>query len=138
MIFNNESINHERYINTVLPVALKYGNQMFGNSWTFQQDNASLHTHRLTQQWCRDNFPAFIDKDHWPPNSPGLNPLDYCIWNEFVSHMSWNRIQSKSTLVAELKRSVKTNRLEVVFESCRSWTNRLYRLKNIDYDYLDQ
>ena len=87
VIFGNESVNHERYIQTVLPVALKYGNQTFGNDWIFQQDNATPHTHKLTQKWCKDNFPAFIDKDHWPPSSPDLNPLDYCIWDEFVGHM---------------------------------------------------
>ena len=87
VIFGNESVNHERYIQTVLPVALKYGNQTFGNDWIFQQDNATPHTHKLTQKWCKDNFPAFIDKYHLPPNSPDLNPLDYCIWDEFVGHM---------------------------------------------------
>ncbi|CAF4754971.1 unnamed protein product, partial [Rotaria socialis] len=64
--------------NYVLPVALKYGNELFGNDWIFQQDNATPHTHILTQQWCQEHFPTFIDKDHWPPNSPDLNPLDYC------------------------------------------------------------
>ncbi len=88
-------------------MAFKYGNHVFGNDWTFQQDGARPHTHRLTQQWCHDNFPAFIDKDHWPPNSPGLNPLDYCIWDEFVKVIDWNKVTSKRTLIQELKRAVK-------------------------------
>jgi len=25
--------------------------------------------------------PDFIHSDAWPPNSPDLNPLDYCVWN---------------------------------------------------------
>ncbi|CAF3794434.1 unnamed protein product [Rotaria socialis] len=129
VILGKESMNHERYIKNVLPVALKYGNEMFGNDWIFQQENATAHTHILTQQWSQEHFPMFIDKDHWPQNSPDLNPLDYCIWDEFVSHINWNNIQLKVTLIHELKRAAKKIRLQVVFESCNKWTNRLYRLK---------
>ncbi|CAF4142455.1 unnamed protein product, partial [Rotaria magnacalcarata] len=53
VILGTESMNHERYIKNVLPVALKYGNEMFGNDWIFQQDNATPYTHILTQQWCQ-------------------------------------------------------------------------------------
>ena len=69
-------MNHERYIKDVLPVTLKYGNQTFGNDWIFQHNNGTPDTHILTQQWCHDHFSMLIDKDHWPPNSPELNPLD--------------------------------------------------------------
>ncbi|CAF1949018.1 unnamed protein product [Rotaria magnacalcarata] len=79
VIFDEGTVDHARYIEEVLPVALKYGNHVFGNDWAFQHDGAKPHIHQLTQQWCHDNFPGFIDKDHWLPNSPDLNPLDYCI-----------------------------------------------------------
>jgi hypothetical protein len=49
---------------------------MFGDDWTFQQDNATPHTHHLTQKWCSDNLPSFISKERWPANSPNFNPLD--------------------------------------------------------------
>ena len=54
----------------VLPVALKYGNDILGIHWTFQPDGTMPDVHHLRQQWSKDNFPSFIDKDHWPPNSP--------------------------------------------------------------------
>ena len=79
VIFDRETVDHVVYIQKVLPVALKCGNKTFGKHWTFQQDGANPHIHHPTQKWCQDNFPSFIDKDHWPPNSPDLNPLDYCI-----------------------------------------------------------
>ena len=97
VVLGTESMNHEQDIKDVLPVALKYGNETFENDCIFQQDNAALHTHILAQQWCQDHFPMFIDKDHWPPNSPDLNPLDYCIWDEFVGHINWKNVQSKVT-----------------------------------------
>ncbi|CAF1670370.1 unnamed protein product, partial [Adineta ricciae] len=99
------SVDHERYIKEVLPVALKYGNKIFGDDWIYQQDGATAHTHNLTQKWCKDNFPSFLDKEYWPPNSPDLNSLDYSIWDEFVQQMNWDNVQSKKTLINELKRT---------------------------------
>ena len=50
VIFEESTVDHARYINKVLPVALKYGNKVFGNDWTLQQDGATPHIHQLTQQ----------------------------------------------------------------------------------------
>ena len=99
VIFEKGTIDHDRYIREVLPVALKFGNDMFGNDWTFHQDGTRLHTHAKSQKWCANNFPSFIDKDYWPPNSPYLNPLDYCIWNEFAELIDWDAVVSKKTLI---------------------------------------
>jgi len=136
VLFEDGTLDHDRYIQEVLPIARDYGNKVFGNNWTFQQDGAMPHTHKKTQEWCAQNFPAFIDKDHWPPNSPDLNPLDFCIWNELAQAMKWNKVTSKKTLIAELKRAVKLIRLEVVLESCSVWTNRLYRMAKNNGNYL--
>ena len=76
VIFDEGTLDHHRYIKEVLPVTLEYGNKVFDNPWTFQQDNARRHIHHLTEKWYRDHFPSFIDKDHWPSNSPDLKPLD--------------------------------------------------------------
>ena len=98
VIFDEGTIDHARYIGEVLPVALKYGNDILGTYWTFQQDSAMPHVHHLTQQWCKDNFLSFIDKDHWPPNSPDLNPLDDSIWDELlIGRRSRRKILSSSS-----------------------------------------
>ena len=70
VVFENGTVDHDRYIKEVLPVALQYGNKILGNQWTFQQDGAKPHAHEKTQEWCAKHFHSFIDKDHWPPNSP--------------------------------------------------------------------
>ena len=137
VIFDKGTIDHKKYIKNVLPVALKYGNEAFGNDWTFQQDGATPHTADKTQQWCSENFPSFIDKDHWHANSPDLNPLDYSIWNEFANSIKWDKVTSKKTLIHEIKLAAKRIPLSVVFESCKTWTNRLYRLSKTNYAYLN-
>ena len=50
VIFENETVDHNRYINEVLSVALKYGNCIFENDWTFQHDGATLHFHEKTEE----------------------------------------------------------------------------------------
>ena len=77
------------------------------------------------QDWC---FQSFIDKDTWRANSPDLNPLDNCIWDEFTQAINWDKVTSKSSLIAELKRGVKKIHLDVVRESCTVWMNRFYRM----------
>ena len=67
---NEGTVDHSIYIEKMLPIALKCGDEAFGSDWVFQQDGARSHSHRLTQHWYRDNFLSFVDKDHWPPNSP--------------------------------------------------------------------
>lgn len=136
VIFEKGTLDHDRYIKEVLPVALKFGNDMFGSHWTFQQDGAKPHTHTKSQKWCAEHFPAFIDKDHWPPNSPDLNPMDYSIWNEFAQLIDWRVVTSKATLIDALKQAVQEISLDIVFESCSSWTNRLYRLSQDKGNYL--
>ena len=136
VLFDKGTLDHHRYIKEVLSVALRYGNSKFGNNWTFQQDNGTPHTHQETQEWCSQYFPSFIDKDTWPANSSNLNPLDDWIWDEFAQAINWDKMTSKSSLIAELKRGVKKIRLDVVRESCFVWTNLLYRMTQNDENYI--
>ena len=41
IILDKGTIDHGRYIREVLPVAIKYGNKVFADDWTYQQDNAT-------------------------------------------------------------------------------------------------
>ena len=56
VIFENETMNVEVYINEVLPIALECGDKMLGGNWTYQQDSATPHIHHLTQEWCGTNI----------------------------------------------------------------------------------
>ena len=46
-------------------------------------------------------------------------------------------MQSKKTLIEELRRAVNRIRQEVIFESCDTWTSRLHRLTKDNFEYLD-
>jgi hypothetical protein len=50
--------------------------------------------------------------------------------------MNLYRATSKATMIQELKRALKKFNKMFVFESCNSWTNRLYRISQNNGDYL--
>ena len=45
VILNEGTVDHAVYIEKVLPVALKYGNEVLGGDWIFQQDDIKSHPH---------------------------------------------------------------------------------------------
>ena len=63
-------------------------------------------------------LPRFLDKDTGPADSPELNRLDYCNWDEFAQAINWSKVRAKSSLISELKRDTRKIRLNVVRESC--------------------
>ena len=74
---------------------------LMGDEFTFQQDGAPAHSARQAQDWLQQNCPDFIRKDEWPPNSPDLNPLDFCVWGIMLNQYE-KRIPKPATLL-ELK-----------------------------------
>ena len=73
-------INARNYTSDLLPLLVQDCERLLQHDFVFQQDGAPGHTARQTQDWLAVNTPDFIQKDEWPPNSPDLNPLDYCVW----------------------------------------------------------
>lgn len=136
VILENGTMDAEVYINDVLPIALECGDKMLGSDWTYQQDGARPHTHRLTQEWCVENFPDFISKERWPPNSPDLCPLDYSLWNELAQCMNWHRITTKATLIEEIKRSVAKVDKKIILNSILDFTIRLRIIKKNGGNYI--
>ena len=54
VIFEDETMDHSRCIKEVLPVALKFDNDMFGTDWTFQEDRQCkiIHSCKMTGMVC--------------------------------------------------------------------------------------
>ena len=120
VIFNEGIVDHAVFIEKVLPIALKYVNEVLGSD--------KPHLHYLTRWWCRYNFPIFINSENWPPNNPDLNLLDCSTWDELVNVINCDRVKSKTALIQQIKLLHKRVRESVVIESCVSWTNKLYHM----------
>uniref|UniRef100_A0A914X6C5 Transposase n=1 Tax=Plectus sambesii TaxID=2011161 RepID=A0A914X6C5_9BILA len=63
LIFIDQGVkmNQEVYREEVLEKVLPWARDHFTNRrWTFQQDSAPSHRAKTMQQWCENNFSAFI------------------------------------------------------------------------------
>ncbi|CAM4837760.1 unnamed protein product [Rotaria magnacalcarata] len=136
VIIEHGTVNAERYINEVLHIALRSRNRMLRDDWTYQQDGAKPHIHKMVKKWCADHFPSFISKDCWPPNSPDLCPLDYSLWNELAGYMDWHKITTKETLINEIKCSVKKIEKTKILHSVHDFTIRLRQIQKNGEDYI--
>ena len=58
VIFEDGTLNQDRYIKDMLSAVLKFGNDMFTTDWTFQQDSAKARIHSKSQEWCAKHFPC--------------------------------------------------------------------------------
>jgi len=94
-------INAEYYTTSLLPLLVEDCQRLLQDDFVFQQDGAPGHTARQTQEWLATNTPDFVSKDEWPPNSPDLNPLDYCVWGLMLA--AYQKHTPKPTTRAELK-----------------------------------
>ena len=70
-------------------------------------------------------MPAFIDPSIWPPSSPDLNPLDYCIWGMLEEKVNSKRHSSIEALKASIQREWNDLSMEDVRESIDAWPRRL-------------
>ena len=120
-------INAKYYKESVLESVLKPQAEILyeGSPWVFQQDSAPAHKSQHVQNWCRQNLPDFIPSTLWPPSSPDLNPLDYCIWGILQARVNATRHISIESLKAALIREWNHFPMEVVRESIDAWPRRL-------------
>ena len=77
----------------------------------FQQDNAAIHTARITKAWFAEQAFKLME---WPPNSPDMNPIEH-LWRVLKASLH-KRFPDTSVLRGgpEKVREVLEERLKVV------------------------
>ena len=49
--------------------------------YLFMQDGARAHTAKLSlNMLATQKYLKLLQPSEWPPNSPDLNPVDFCVW----------------------------------------------------------
>ena len=93
-------ISASYYTANLLPLLLQNCQHLLQQT-LFQQDGVPAHTEQQTQEWFVTETLNFISKDEWPPNSPDLNLLDYCVSGMMLA--AYQNNMHKLTNSAELK-----------------------------------
>lgn len=94
-------VNAGNYTANLLPLLIEDCHNLLQQDFIFQQDGAPAHTARQTQEWLAAQCPDYVSKDEWPPNSPDLNPLDYCVWGIMLA--AYKKHRPKPSNKEELK-----------------------------------
>lgn len=72
----------------------------------FQHDGAPVHFTRDVINHLNNRFPQrWIGRggfQNWPPRSPDLTPLDYCLWGWLKSLVYKTKVNTREALVARI------------------------------------
>ena len=91
-----------------------------------QQDGARSHSARHTIQFLDQHVPAYIEPEHWPANSPDLNPVDYRIWGALQQRVYYNtKIEDLNDLRREIVRAWDEISQRFVNAAIDQWCHRL-------------
>jgi transposase len=103
LVVINGNITAQRYIHNVLqPTLLPFLAQHGGpNRFIFQQDNATPHTARVTQQFLQQNGVRVMA---WPAMSPDMNCIEH-LWDILGRRIDHHvpRVQTRGDLIAALQ-----------------------------------
>jgi hypothetical protein len=133
------TINADIYVNKILPFAKREGRKIFGSrQWVFQQDGATSHTSNKSQKWCRNNFDAFMDKHHWPPNSPDLSPLDFFYWNEAQKNLNITPFMKIDSFKEAIKKACSLIDLSQIKKACQSFSSRERAVEESKGNYVEK
>lgn len=120
-------INQQYYLEHVLiDQVLPNAKAMYDKDYyCFQQDGAPAHTAKRVQAWCDENLVDYIPKDEWPPSSPDLNPLDFCIWGYMQQQLGSKKINSIDGFKKQISKIWDEIPMNIVGAACDSFWTRL-------------
>ena len=94
------------------------GTQFF----VFQQDSAPAHRAKETVALITTETLDFIPPTLWLPNSPDLNPVDYCVWNVLQECVYRTKVDN----VVDLKQRIVAEWAAIIASSCRPLLSGVY------------
>lgn len=99
--FISHKVNAQMYVELLNDALLDFAEDIYGESWTFQQDNASIHSAKFTKQFFASKNVPLLE---WPAVSPDLNPVEN-LWS-ILSQQVYKNGRQFDTL-KDLKEAIK-------------------------------
>jgi hypothetical protein len=97
------------YVDFPLPLLLEEVPLAKRMRMVFQHDGAPAHYSRLVTHHLNLTFPErWIGRGghiQWPPRSPDLTPLDFCLWGWMKSEVYKENVNTRDELVARIMNS---------------------------------
>lgn len=111
------TLDSEYYCTILSESLIPMATNIFGDNWTFMQDNASVHVSHYTKNWLEAND---IDVLDWPAKSPDLNVIEN-VWGQLVRVVYENGKQYNS--VEDLTSAISTAWSNI----CPNYIQKLYK-----------
>lgn len=116
-------VNTEKYITSLLSNNIvPHITSVFGNNWTWQQDNARPHTAFTTQYILRRIMPNSIP---WPAKSPDLSPIEQ-VWDYIKKRLRGQTFADADQLFEAIRKEWDEIPNEVLHSIYSSFQARLY------------
>ena len=109
----------EMYTDMLEISLVEHAEQLMGQDFMFQQDNAPIHTARATKKWLQDRNIEVLD---WPAISPDLNPIEN-LWGILARKVYRNGRQFQT--VSELQTRIKEAWNQLPIETLQSLINSM-------------
>ena len=98
-------VNTKVYLDVLNSVVIPWCNQVAGGKlWVWQQNSASVHKSKETQDWLQTECYEFVPFSYWPHSSPDLNPLDYFVWSYVENITNMTSLNTKANLIVAIRR----------------------------------
>jgi len=137
---NKVKVNSESYMQLLGDGLLPDCRRLYpNNDYIFQQDGATSHTSRVTQEYLEANTPEFIKKDEWPPQSPDCNPMDYAIWDALSEKVYSARTEkfTEEELKDKIREKWEEISTEYIQQTISSFKKRLRMVTAQDGGHID-
>ena len=101
------------------------------------QDLAPDHRTKKIEEFLRKILPRFVPASETPPNSPDLNPLDYCLWSVLKVLLNKYDLTANFQWLLEILRNEWASiPQEIVKDSFGFWLRRVRKVERANEFYI--